>query len=135
MNQPPSGKATLQDAVAVKKSLPNTCGFLYGKGQTYKVYRCKHHDRCPSLLRIRPSKVDGKFELAYSDHEHAMVDSIARRGVPVVQDEYRYCMGTALCCTDLYWYSYYFADAVLVGYDTRTYHTVRYRYACVLRCE
>ena len=53
----------------------------------------------------------------------------------VVQYEYRYCMGTALCCTDLYWYSYYFADAVLVGYDTRTYHTVRYRYACVLRCE
>ena len=26
--------------------------------------------------------------------------------VPVVQDEYRYCMGTALCSTDLYWYSY-----------------------------
>ena len=84
MNQPPSGKATLQDAVAVMKSLPNTYGFLYGKGQTYKVYRCKHHDRCPSLLRIRPSKVDGKFELAYSDHEHATVDSIARRGVPPV---------------------------------------------------
>ena len=52
-----------------------------------------------------------------------------------MQYEYRYCMGTALCCTDLYWYSYYFADAVLVGYDARTYHTVRYRYACVLRCE
>ena len=51
--------------------------------------------------------------------------------VSVVQDEYRYCMGTALCCTDLYWYSYYFTDAVLVGYDTRTYHIVRYRYACV----
>ena len=52
-----------------------------------------------------------------------------------MQDEYWYCMGTALCRTDLYWYSYYFADAVLVGYDTRTYHTVRYRYAYVLRCE
>ena len=79
-----SGKATLQDAVAVMKSLPNTYGFLYGKGQSYKVYRCKDHQSCPSLLRIRQSKVDGKFEIAYSVHEHATVDSIARRGVPPV---------------------------------------------------
>ena len=54
------------------------------------------------------------------------------RGPPAVNSvvrlscrtSYRYCTGTALCCTDLYWYSYYFADAVLVGYDTRTYRTV-----------